>query len=123
MIEPQKFSWRARLKSFVFAFEGLRWFFKYKHNARIHGIAAILVLLLALVFRVSASDLIALLLSIALVLAAELINSAIEKIMDLLYPAQHPKVKIIKDLAAAAVLVTAIVAAAVGLIIFIPKIL
>jgi diacylglycerol kinase (ATP) len=123
MTEPQKFSWRARLKSFVYAFEGLIWFFRREHNARIHGFALIIVLVLAAILKISKFELLALLLTIALVVVAELINTSIEKIMDHLSPARHPDVKVIKDMAAAAVLVAAIVAAIVGSIIFIPKIL
>jgi diacylglycerol kinase len=122
-IEPQRFSWKARFKSFVYALEGMAWFFKREHNAWIHGFATIIVLLMAFVFKISGLDLVAIIFAIAMVLIAEMFNTAIEKIMDHLSPAQHPAVKIIKDMAAAAVLIAAIVAAIVGLIIFTPKIL
>ncbi len=120
-MESQRFSWRARFKSFVYAFEGLIWFFKREHNAWIHGFAAILVLLLSFLFKISRLDFVAILFAIAMVLMAEMFNTAIEKIMDHLSPALHPDVKIIKDVASAAVLIAAIAAAIVGLIIFIPK--
>lgn len=122
-MNPKRFSWRARFKSFVYAFEGLIWFFRREHNARIHGFATVFVLLISFLFKISGLDLIAILFAIALVLIAEMFNTAIEKIMDHLSPAQHPAVKVIKDIAAAAVLIAAIVAAIVGLMIFIPKIL
>ncbi len=122
-MESLKFSWRSRAKSFVYAFAGLRWFFKHEHNARIHGVAAILVIIISFVLKISRLEFMAVLLAIALVLVAEMINSAIEKMLDHLSPVIHPAVKIIKDLAAAAVLVAAIVAVVIGLIIFIPKIL
>ena len=121
-MEQRKFSWRARLRSFIYAFEGLAWFFKREHNAWIHGIATILVLLMCFVFKISGIEFVAVLFAIALVLIAEIINTAIEKIMDHLSPSHHPAVKIIKDVAASAVLIAAIVAVIVGSIIFIPKI-
>ncbi len=122
-MEQQKFSLRARLKSFVYAFEGLTWFFRREHNAWIHAIAALLVLFTAFIFKVSGLELIAILFAIALVWVAELFNTAIEKIMDHLSPELHPNVKSIKDIAAAAVLVAALFAAITGFIIFIPRIL
>lgn len=122
-IDQQKFSWRARFKSFIYAFEGLAWFFKREHNAWIHAFATIGVLLISFLLKISGHDFIAILFAIALVLIAEMFNTAIEKIMDHLSPAPNPAVKIIKDVAAGAVLLSAIVAVVVGLIIFIPKII
>ena len=119
---PQKFSWRGRLKSFVYAYEGLTWFFRREHNAWIHGFITLAVLLASLIFKISKLEFIAVLIAIALVLVAEMCNTAIEKIMDHLSPAQNPAVKAIKDIAAAAVLLAAIIAAIIGLLIFIPKI-
>ncbi|MEO6000060.1 MAG: diacylglycerol kinase family protein [Chitinophagaceae bacterium] len=120
---PHKFSWRGRLKSFVYAYEGLKWFFRREHNAWIHGFSTLFVLLISLVLKISKLEFIAVLMAIALVLVAEMINTAIEKIMDHLSPAHDPAVKAIKDIAAAVVLVAAIIAAIIGLLIFIPKIL
>ncbi len=122
-MELQKFSWKARFKSFVYAYAGVTWFFRREHNARIHGVATIFVLLISFVFKISGLDLIAVLFAIALVLITEMFNTAIEKIMDHFSPAHHPAVKIIKDIAAGAVLIAAIVAVIIGLIIFIPKII
>lgn len=122
-MDPQKFSWRARLKSFIYAFEGLKCFFRYEHNARIHSFAAVAVLIVSAILKISKLEFIAVLTSIALVIMAEMFNTAIEKTMDHLSPAIHPAVKAIKDMAAAAVLVAAIVAVIIGLIIFIPRIL
>ena len=119
---PQKFSWRGRLKSFVYAYEGLTWFFRREHNAWIHAFITLAVLLASLIFKISKLEFIAVLIAIALVLVAEMCNTAIEKIMDHLSPAQNPAVKAIKDIAAAAVLLAAIIAAIIGLLIFIPKI-
>lgn len=122
-METQKFSWQKRLKSFVFAFNGLIIFFRREHNAWIHAAAAALALIAAAVLKLSAMELIAVLVSIAFVWVAELINTAIEKMMDHLSPAMHPAVKEVKDLAAGAVLVAAFFAFIIALIIFIPKII
>ena len=98
-------------------------FFKKEHNARLHGLATILVLLLSVYFRVNVYEAIALTLSIGMVWAAEIFNTSIERIMDYLSKEKHPAIKIIKDLAAAAVLVTALTALLVGAFVFIPKII
>jgi diacylglycerol kinase (ATP) len=107
----------------VYAFAGLRWFFLNEHNAWIHAFAAIAVLIISFLCRLSGYEFIAILFSMAFVLVAEMFNTAIEKLMDHLSPGVHPSVKIIKDVAAAAVLLAAIVAVIVGLIIFVPKLL
>ena len=122
-MEPKKFSWRNRLRSFVFAFEGVVIFFSREHNAWIHGVAALLVLIVSFLMKLSAVEMILVILAIGLVWITEIINTAIEKTMDHLSPQQHPAVKIIKDLSAGAVLIAALVAAIIGSIIFIPKFL
>ena len=122
-MESPKFSWRARFRSFIYAFEGVSWFFKREHNAWIHGAATLIVLILSFFLKLSAPEFVTVLFAIALVLIAEMFNTAIEKIMDHLSPGSHPAVKTIKDVAAGAVLIAAIVAATIGSIIFIPKIL
>lgn len=119
----KKFSIPERIRSFRFAAEGVYFFFRFEHNAWIHLAAAVCALLLCWFLKVSPLEWIAVLTSIGIVLLSEILNTAIEKIMDHLSPTIHPEVKVIKDLAAAAVLVAAIIAAIVGLIIFIPKII
>lgn len=118
-----KFSWRARLKSFVYAWEGIVWFFRKEHNASVHLSATVMVLVLSVSFGVNKTEAIAVVFSIAFVWVAEMINTAIEKAMDLVSPQHNPPVKIIKDVSAGAVLVAAIAAFIIGGIIFIPKIL
>lgn len=120
-MEPQKFSWRGRIKSFTFAFNGIVSFFRYEHNAWIHGIAALLVIAAAFIVKVSSIELTVIIIAIALVWIAEMCNTAIEKIMDHLSPETHPAVKVIKDVAAGAVLVAGFSAFVIGLIIFVPK--
>lgn len=122
IMKPQKFSVRKRLRSFVFAWNGLKIFFHCEHNAWIHAAAAAVVLAASWWFGLSAPEWIAVLFAIALVWITELINTSIEKAMDHLSPQPHPGVKEIKDLAAGAVLIAALVALVIGCIIFIPKI-
>jgi diacylglycerol kinase (ATP) len=117
----KKFSFADRAFSFRFAFAGIASFVRSEHNAWIHLAAATGAVLLGWIMKISAGEWIAIILCMAMVIAAEIFNTAIEKIMDHLNPAQHPAVKTIKDLAAAAVLITALAAFVIALIIFIPK--
>ncbi|WP_255717786.1 diacylglycerol kinase family protein [Pedobacter sp. Leaf250] len=120
MQEHKKFSILARIKSFKHAFNGLKLFFINEHNGRVHLFAAVFVILFSFYLQLSGLEWIAILSVITGVIVAEIINSSIEKLADIVSPAYHPKIKIVKDLAAAAVLVTAFLAIAVGLIIFLP---
>lgn len=122
-MKQQKFSIIKRLESFKFAFNGLKIFLKEEHNSRIHLFAAICVLLAGFIFKVSTYEWIAIVFSIGLVFTLEIINSAIENIADFISPEKHHKIKKIKDLSAAGVLISAITAMIIGLIVFIPKIL
>jgi diacylglycerol kinase (ATP) len=123
MTKDQKFSIRARLRSFYYAGLGIRQFFIQEHNARIHLAAAIVTGLLAWRLKVSAAEAIALVIVIGLVWVTEILNTCIEKAMDVITIEHHPQIKIIKDLAAGAVLIAALVAVIVGSFIFIPKFL
>ena len=121
MKDNKPFSLRARARSFKYAFVGMINFFKAEHNAILHLLATITVLVLAIVFHISGIEIITLILAIGFVWAAELFNTAIEKMMDFISTEQNPKIKLIKDLSAAAVLVAACSAISVGCIVFIPK--
>ena len=122
-MNKQKFSLKQRLKSFKHAFNGLRILLKEEHNARIHLIAAICVIVAGFGFQVSNYEWIALIFAIGLVFGLELINSSIENMADFVSPEKHDKIKKIKDLSAAAVLLGAVTALIIGLIIFVPKII
>lgn len=111
------------IRGFGYACSGLGYALKSQLNFKVHICAAILVAIAGYWLNLAASEWLWLIAAIALVLMAELLNTAIEVLVDLVSPEIHPKAKIIKDVAAAAVLVTAIAAAGIGLIIFIPKIL
>ena len=121
MKKNESFSLRARGKSFKYAVDGMIKFFYTEHNALLHLITTITTIVLAIVTPVSKQEIIFLVLVIGFVFAAELFNTAIEKIMDYISIERNPEIKFIKDVAAAAVLVAAITAFITGCIIFIPK--
>lgn len=119
----RKFSISKRIKSFHFAFEGIAYFFRQEHNAWIHAVVTLLVLIAATILKVSKAEMIIIIFAIALVWITEMFNTAIEELLDHLSPQINPRVKVIKDIAAGAVLIASIAAVIIGLIIFIPKIL
>ncbi|AZK46842.1 diacylglycerol kinase family protein [Paenibacillus lentus] len=104
--------------TFRYAAEGIVSALRSERNMRIHLIATVIVLLAAMYFRLSGRDIAVLLIVIGLVIAAELINTAIESIVDLVSPEWHPLAKKAKDTAAGAVLVMAMVAVCVGCLLF-----
>jgi diacylglycerol kinase (ATP) len=122
-IKHQAFSWKARFKSFLYAWNGIKALLKTEHNAWIHLGATIAVIFFSIEFNISSTEAIALIIVTALVWMAELFNTAIEKSIDFVSTEIHPQIRIIKDLSAAAVLTTSVAAALVGLIIFVPKII
>lgn len=89
-----------------------------ERNMRIHAITAIIVLIFALIFKISQAQVLVLILAITLVMATELINTALEAAVDASVSHYHPLVKIAKDTAAAAVFLSAMAAVVIGLIIF-----
>ena len=106
------------IESFNYAVEGIIHVLRTHRNMRLHFLAAIVVLVLALVLGVSRIELIVLLLSIAFVLIAEMINSAIEAAIDVATSSFDPLAKLAKDIAAGAVLIASINAVAVGYLVF-----
>lgn len=96
---------------------------KNEHNSRIHLIAAASALILGLLLRIDLEEWIYIIIVTGLVFITELINSAVEMISDLIDPEVNPRIKQIKDYAAAGVLVAAITALIVGGLIFIPAIM
>lgn len=122
-MKNKEFTPVSRLSSFGHAVSGVKKFFREEPNARVHLLATVVVLILALYLKATPIEWALLMIVMGMVWAAEIFNTAIERIMDFISPRIDPKVKLIKDMSAAAVLVCAILAAAVGLIIFIPKII
>lgn len=115
------FTFHKRLASFRYALNGIRLLIQKEHNAWIHCFAAICVIVAGIFLGLSPMEWIAVSIVIGAVLAAEAINSAIEALADLVSPEYNAAIKKTKDLAAGAVLITAIAAAIVGFIIFLPK--
>ena len=114
---------RNRVKSFRFAGEGIVAFLQKEHNAWLHLLATIAVIILGVVSKISSWEWIAILFAIGLVWLAEMFNTCFERLTDFISPGKQPQIKLIKDMAAGAVLVAAAIALAVGLIIFIPHFL
>jgi diacylglycerol kinase len=108
------------LRSFVYALEGLKHTVVTQRNMRIHFLAALGVLLLSLYLPMSKSEVLILFVTIILVLFAELINTAVEAVVDMVTEEYHPLAKVAKDVAAGAVLLTAGLAVIVGISVFYP---
>ena len=104
-----------------YALAGLKTVLLTERNFRIHLLAMIIVIVLAFILQVSKLEWFMLILVIGFVLVAEMFNSVIEGLIDYIKPDIHPEAKRIKDMAAGAVLITAIVSVIVGCMIFIPK--
>ncbi len=122
-MKNNKFSLKKRLQSFKYAFNGLRVLIKEEHNSRIHLVAMLIVIAVGFLFNVKSYEWISIVLSIGIVIAFELINSAIENLADFITSDKHELIKKSKDLAAAGVFCSSIAACIVGLIIFVPRIL
>jgi diacylglycerol kinase (ATP) len=112
----------ANIKSFGYARSGLFFFIKNEANAIIHLLAAVAALALCFILHCSAIETVLVIGSAGFVWVAELFNTAIEESMDLISLEKKSGIKVVKDVAAAAVLVAAITALITGAIIFIPKI-
>lgn len=106
--------------SFSDAFIGMSTALKEERNMRIHIAFAGAVIILSLWLGVKRYELAVLMLTIGAVISLELVNTAIERLVDLAEPNENPLAALTKRLAASAVLVTAIVAAAIGLVILVP---
>lgn len=106
------------LDSFNYAINGILYALRTQRNMKIHFGIALIVLISSLLYDISKEEMIALTICIAMVIAAELVNTAVESAVDLGNNHYHPLVKIAKDTAAGAVLVTAINAIFVGYVVF-----
>jgi diacylglycerol kinase (ATP) len=122
-MKPANFSLRARAKSFQYAWQGILTFLQREHNAWLHLTATVAVIILACITGITKSESLVLVFTIGFVWVAEMFNTCIERMMDFITTEKHPSVKFIKDLAAGAVLVSALTALLIGAIIFIPKFL
>ena len=113
---------KTTLHNFRYAFRGIGILFRDERNAWIHLTAAVIVTLLGFLLGLSRLEWMIVVGVIAAVIAAEAFNSALERLCDRVSLQHHPLIGQAKDLAAGAVLITAIGAAIVGLLVFVPKI-
>jgi len=109
--------------SFKYAFNGIVKSFLIESKIRFHSLAAAVVIIAGFILDITYTEWALLVFAIGMVFTAEMINTGIEKIVDLVSPQKHPLAGLIKDLAAGAVLIAAITAAIIGLLVFVPKIL
>lgn len=119
----KKFSVYKRLQSFKFALNGLKILINEEHNAGVQFFIAFLAIVLGFWFDISIFEWIAIIITIGFVIVLEIVNSTFERVANFICPQQNQKIKEIKDLSAAGVLLAAISAMVVGAIIFIPKII
>ena len=110
-------------RSFTYAWQGIRYCFKTQLNFRIHLTALLIVIGAGCIFKISNTEWLFIIGCSMLVLALELLNTAIEHLCDMVTKSIHPEIKIIKDVSADAVLLSAIGSVVTGCIIFFPKIL
>jgi diacylglycerol kinase len=118
--EPMSF--KKRVASFRYAFQGLKDLFRSQANARIHLVVTLFVLMAGVAFQISRMEWMTLVFCVALVLSLEAVNTAIEYLTDLVSPTINPLAGKVKDMAAAAVLWAAIGAVVIGGLVFLPKI-
>ncbi len=114
---------KDRIKSFQYAFKGLKDLFVSQMNARIHAFVGILIIIAGFFFQISTTEWLVCTLTMGVVLSAEAFNTALEYLTDLVSPDYHPLAGKVKDVAAGAVLIMAIAAAIIGIIIFAPKVI
>lgn len=112
---------RDRIRSFSYAFRGIRTLVAGQANARIHLAATLAVTILGMLVRLSRGEWIAVIFAVSTVWSAEAMNTAIEHLADRTAPERHPLVEAAKDVAAAGVLLASLGALAAGLVIFLPK--
>lgn len=114
------YDFKKQVRSFKYAWKGIASCVGKEQNLSFHLIATVVVVAMGFFFGITRMEWIAVVGCIGLVIAAELANSAIEKLVDLVSPTRHPLAGQVKDIAAGAVLVCAIASAIIGLIVFVP---
>ncbi len=123
MSDNEPFSFQKRIKSFTYAFRGIMSLVNKEHNARIHLVILVLVIVAGLIFKLGTHEWMAVVFASGLVFVSELLNTAIEKLADEVDPKWNERIGHVKDFAAGAVLVSAIVAIIIGALVFIPGIM
>lgn len=120
---PKKFSWAARYLSFVHAFRGFSKLVISEHNARIHAVVTLGVVVVGIGLGVSRDDWCWLMLAMGLVWMAEAFNTSLESLADAVTLEYHPAIRDAKDVAATAVLIASVLAAGIGICRFVPHII
>lgn len=118
----KKRGFKRFFNSFKYSIAGLKYAYKYEQSMTIHFFAATAVVIAGIFLKISLMEWLICFMLFGLVMATELINTAIEAVVDLTCPDIHPLAKVAKDTASAAVFVFATVAFISGLIIFVPKV-
>lgn len=118
MKEP--FTIQSRVKSFSYALEGIVTLLRTQHNARIHLLATLVVVVAGLWLEISRYEWALVFIACAMVWCAEALNTSLEFLADAVQPEQHPLIKKAKDVAAAGVLIVAICSLAIGVLVFLP---
>ncbi|MBS2100963.1 diacylglycerol kinase family protein [Carboxylicivirga linearis] len=121
--EKEHFSIKRRMKSFAFAFNGIKDLVLKEHNARIHVLALICTVILGILLKLELIEWILITIVSGGVFISELFNTAIEQIADFIEPNINPRIGLIKDYSAGAVLISSIVSVIVGCLVFIPRII
>ena len=111
----------GRLKSIGFAFKGAFKLITTEHSVMVQSTIAVLLIIAGFIFEISRIEWMMQLLAFGLVLGIESLNTAVEKLADFIHPEFHNKIGFIKDIAAGAVLFSAMAAIAIGLLIYVPK--
>jgi diacylglycerol kinase len=111
------------IKSFKYALRGVVYILKSERNARVHLLMATLATMLGLAFQISNSEMAAVGFAIIIVFVAEITNTAVEKTLDLIDTKHNPKIELIKDMSAGAVLVASGSALFIGVLVFYPYVL
>ena len=117
-----RYDYKKQLRSFRYAWQGIRRCVGREQNLGTHLVVTAAVVVAGVAFGITRMEWTAVILCIGLVVAAELFNTAIERLVDLVSPQRHPLAGQVKDIAAGAVLVCALAAIVVGLVVFIPYI-
>ena len=119
----KEFGIKRFFRSFKYSIEGLDYAYKNEQSMTIHVFISIAIIVMGLFFKITSIEWLIVFVIIGVVMGTELLNTAIEAVVDLVSPEKHPLAKIAKDTASAAVFVYSMIALVAGLIVFLPKII
>lgn len=111
------------VNSFTYPIKGLKYAYRNEQNLAVDVGISLLVLIAGVIFKLEKSEWLVVIFTIGVVISLELVNTAIEAVVDLVTEEYHPLAKVAKDTSAAAVFVIAVIAAIVGIVIFLPKVI